>query len=415
MFLAETKKRARPVSEGGGTMKVAAIVPSLNPDHEFIGVVDGLIGAGFTRIIAVNDGSGPEYDTFFEQVAEKPGCTVMRHEENKGKGRALKTAFEHYLEDPGDCVGVITLDADGQHSIEDVTACARALEEHPEDLVLGVRDFDLANVPQRSAMGNKITRRIIKRLFKLEISDTQTGLRGISNRFAQYLLRIKGERYEFETLMLLETKRTNIDIFEVPIHTIYIDDNSASHFRTVADSVRIYKLIIRFLAIYYFFRLLSLIKFAVSSISSAVLDIGLFALLDYLLREMPPETRYLAAVAGARVCSSVFNFFLNKLLVFQSRENTPVAMVKYASLTVVQLFCSYVGIYLLSGLLPLPSVPAKILVDVGLFFASYFIQRKWVFHHTAVDKVPTAEQIAARLEERRSQKGKDVDEERMTG
>lgn len=401
-------------------MKVAAIVPSLNPDALFTGVVEELLGAGFTNIIVVNDGSGPEYDALFEQAAARPGCTVLRHEENKGKGRALKTAFEHYLKDPGDCVGVVTLDADGQHSMADVLACARALEEHPDELVLGVRDFDLANVPQKSSMGNKITRNTIRRLFKLDISDTQTGLRAIPNRFAQYLLRIKGERYEFETQMLLETKRTNTAIREVPISTIYIDDNTGSHFRPFADSVRIYKLIIRFLGIYYFFRLLSLIKFAVSSISSFVIDIILFALFSYLLRELPPETRLLAATVVARVCSSLFNFFLNKVVVFRSRESTPMAMVKYFFLSVAQLLCSYGGVYVLSVLLPLPEVPAKIIMDFGLFFASYFIQRKWVFHHTAEDKVPTAEQIAARTQERRNKSGKavadaEIDDERLTG
>lgn len=401
-------------------MKVAAIVPSLNPDKEFVGVVDGLVDAGFSRIIVVNDGSGPEYDDWFEQAAARPGCTVLRHEVNMGKGRALKTAFEHYLGNPGDCVGVVTLDADGQHSMQDTLACAKALERRPEDLVLGVRDFDASNVPPRSQFGNKLTRRIIRQLFRLDITDTQTGLRGISNRFAQYLLRIKGERYEFETLMLLETKRMKIDICEVPIHTIYIDDNTGSHFRTVADSVRIYKLILRFLAIYSFFKLLSLIKFAVSSISSFVLDIGLFALFNYLLRELPPETRLLAASVGARVCSSIFNFFLNKILVFHSRENTPMAMVKYFFLSVAQLLCSYAGIYLLSAVLSLPEVPAKIIMDFGLFFASYFIQRKWVFRHMTEDKVPTAEQIAEKLEERRQKKQgaeekDEADAERMTG
>lgn len=360
-------------------MRVTAIVPALNPEPLFPGVVQGLVDVGFSRILVVNDGSGTEFLPLFEEVKALPGVVVLTHNENQGKGRSLKTAIDYYLEDPGDHVGVVTLDADGQHGMDDVVCVAKALEEHPDDLILGVRDFSQDHVPPKSAMGNKITRRFIKFLFGLQITDTQTGLRAIPNGYARKLLRVKGERYEFETTMLLETKRMDVGIHEVPIHTIYIDDNSASHFRPVADSWRIYKLILRCWVIYFFLKTLRLIKFSLSSLISFGVDMGLFAFLNAVLGAFSPALRLFIATAGARVISAVCNFFVNRTVVFKSEEQVGGAMFRYAVLAICQMFCSYGGVYALNHLLPIPNVVAKMLVDITLFFISFYIQRKWVF------------------------------------
>lgn len=351
-------------------MRVAAVVPSLNPNEYLTRVVDELVGAEFSRIYVINDGSADSFAPVFEEAARHPQVILLRHEVNRGKGRALKTAFEHYLADPGDYVGLVTLDGDGQHHTADVVRVAEALEQHPEALVLGCRDFSQSDVPKKSELGNKITRTVFRLAVGMPITDTQTGLRGISKDFAAQLLNVSGERYEFETNMLLETKRARVPIREVSINTIYIDDNQASHFRPFADSLRIYSLIFKFI-----------LKFTLSSLASSLLDLGLFAVLNYLLgvAAVSAGTRLLIATVGARVCSALFNFFVNKQLVFESKARTPGAMLRYGILAVAQVLCSYGGTYLLSEVLPLPTMLSKILVDVTLFFISYFIQRKWVF------------------------------------
>lgn len=61
------------------------------------------------------------------------------------------------------------------------------------------------------------------------------------------LLKVKGERFEFETNMLLETKTKKIPIVEVPIRTIYLEENKTSHFNPVRDSVKIYLIFGKFL------------------------------------------------------------------------------------------------------------------------------------------------------------------------
>lgn len=138
-------------------MKVTAIVPSYKPDEKLAGVLRDLTAAGFERIIVVDDGSGPEYEAYFRQAEGLPQCVLLRHEVNRGKGGALKTAFAWFLEHTGEDLGVVTVDGDGQHTAADALRCARELEAHPDSLVLGVRQFDGADVPLRSRIGNQAT------------------------------------------------------------------------------------------------------------------------------------------------------------------------------------------------------------------------------------------------------------------
>ncbi len=347
-------------------MNVAAVVPSLKPDDLFKTVVDELVDAGFDYIIVVDDGSGPSYRSFFDYAAGQ-GCVVLRHEENRGKGRALKTAIEHFLEDTRGKAGVVTLDADGQHSTQDVCRCAEVMDENPGCLIVGARDFDHDIVPIKSEWGNKITRNIIRWLYGLDMTDTQTGLRGIPAGYCNVLLNVRGERYEFETNMLLQTKMSGVKVVEYPIHTIYLNNNSGSHF-SLRDVLLIYGLIV-----------VKFLKFAGASVASFFVDILLFALLNYLLRNMPASTRLLVATVGARVCSALFNFAVNKTLVFKNNAGMAPTLLKYAFLCVAQMLVSYGGVYLLSGVLGMPAVPAKLIVDTVLFFISFFIQHKWVF------------------------------------
>ena len=78
-----------------------------------------------------------------------------------GKGAALKTGMNFALVTFPGCLGVVTADADGQHSVEDILRVAGALRERRDALILGVRAFD-ANVPFRSRAGNSITRMLMR-------------------------------------------------------------------------------------------------------------------------------------------------------------------------------------------------------------------------------------------------------------
>ena len=205
--------------------EVPIIIPSYEPDEKLPDLLKNLRETGFRNIVLVDDGSGEKYAGIFTEAETTYGCVVLHHAVNQGKGRALKTAFNFCLREFADLPGVITADSDGQHSPECILSCVDAMLKNPSALILGCRCFEGADVPARSEFGNKCTRVVMKYLTGISVSDTQTGLRGIPTAFMEQLLMVRGERFEFETNMLLETKSRKIPIVEVPIRTIYIEEN----------------------------------------------------------------------------------------------------------------------------------------------------------------------------------------------
>lgn len=346
----------------------ALILPSLNPTDKLEGVVKSAIDAGFANIVLVDDGSSPDHKAPFARCACLPGVTVLSHEVNRGKGAALKTAFAWLQSSRPDILGAVTADGDGQHLAADILRCTRALYENPGTLIMGCRNFDLPHVPEKSKKGNKITSFIFRTGCGIRLSDTQTGLRAVGREHFPALLEIGGERYEYETNMLLEFHRRGIPFTEVEIETVYEDNNSGSHFRPVRDSLRIYKLII---------------KYMLSSGASAIVDLAAFWLFHRLLGGFLGDLAVAVCTVLARALSSFVNFNMNKKLVFGSRSGYGRAMGRYYILCVIQLCVSAALVWLLGRLFSTSAswllTLLKALVDTALFFVSFHIQREWVF------------------------------------
>lgn len=347
---------------------IPVIIPAYEPDEKLLILLNHLKEAGIRNMIVVDDGSGSDYQTLFARAEATEGCTVLHHAVNLGKGRALKTAFNAcLLRFPTQC-GCVTADSDGQHTPQDILACMKKLWENPEALVLGCRNFDAADVPMRSSFGNKCTRKVFRYLVGLSVSDTQTGLRAIPASFMKSLMYVRGERFEYETNMLIETKNMSVPILEVPVETIYLEENKTSHFNPIKDSVRIYMIFGKFLF---------------SSLSSSVLDLALFGLFCKALRAASGIWTGLPYIVGAtilaRIISAIYNFLLNYKVVFQSSANLAAAAAKYFALAVCQMLCSAFLVNELFGLLGGYEVAVKIPVDVLLFFLSFVIQREFVY------------------------------------
>ncbi|MBQ8746557.1 MAG: bifunctional glycosyltransferase family 2/GtrA family protein [Clostridia bacterium] len=363
------------------TPNVTVIIPSLNPDEKLRKTVESLLDIGFTDIILINDGSGEEFVPNFPK--DLPNCTLLTHEVNRGKGAAMKTAFRHFLETGRTTEGVITVDGDGQHLAEDVLRCAEEMC-NTESVVLGVRDFSGPDVPPRSKFGNRTTSFVFKLFCGLKVSDTQTGLRAIPAKYLPEMLAVDGDRYEYETNALLQMGRLRIPSTEMKIRTVYIEENQTSHFRPFRDSFRIYSLIFKFVIK----RLSQFLKFLASSALSFVLDLGLFALVSWLLTPLIGDlTAEVLAAICARVVSSLVNFTVNKKRVFKSSAPNKGTLIRYYILAVAILAVSTGGISLFSLLTKMAfsveSTAIKTLVkgciDTALFIFSFNIQKKWVF------------------------------------
>lgn len=369
---------------------VSIVLPSYKPDEKLEQTVLGFHEAGFADIIVIDDGGGESFKAVFDRIAALDFCTVLTHEENRGKGAALKTAFEWYAKNR-DGIGVVTADGDGQHTPEDVKKLSDAMKESGE-IILGVRDFSLPDVPERSRKGNRITSGVFKIFVGMEISDTQTGLRGIPAKYLEKLCEIKGDRYEYETNMLLYMKRWDLPFRQVKIKTVYINENETSHFRPVRDSVRIYSLIVKFLITGLF------VKFLGSSLISFVVDYGLNVAFQLLFRYLGLAAFAVGvSYALARAFSSLVNFFLNRRI-FENKGSVGKAMARYYVLAICILMIGSVATTLISGLVcAVPSVrqllsgmgqegadtlistAVKLPVDLVLFILSYNVQKKFVF------------------------------------
>ena len=345
---------------------IPVVIPAYEPDEKLIGLVEKLNEADLSPIVVVDDGSNKAvYGSIFERVGNL-GATVLTHAVNMGKGRGLKTAFNHCINEYDGLVGVVTADSDGQHRAEDIKKCKDALLDNPHSLILGVRDFNRDGIPARSVFGNKTTSRVMKLLTGISISDTQTGLRGINVDFMKELLTENGERFEFETNMLLLAKDNGIEIKEVPIETIYLEDNRSSHFNPIKDSFKIYVV---------FF------KFLMSSLSSSVVDMVLFSIFCAITRRrVKPFDYIMISTIAARIISAVYNFLINYKVVFHGKGSKAAAAVKYAVLAVVIMLLS--GTLVSAGHRLFPSlieVAVKIPVDCLLFVLSFYIQREIVY------------------------------------
>lgn len=353
---------------------VAVILPSLDPDEKLIRVIDGLLEYGFQDIILINDGSKPENLSYFEQADTHPEVTVLHHDRNRGKGAALKTGFTYFLQNRPNAKGVVTVDGDNQHHPQDTRACSEHMLETGH-AVLGVRDFSQPDVPFRSRKGNRITSAVFKIFVGMTISDTQTGLRALPRDVVSQIVTISGDRFEYETNMLLAFKDLAIPFDEVKIRTVYIEENKSSHFRAVRDSWRIYKLILA-----HFFR------YTASSLISSVVEEGLFTLLTWLLAGVLAGP-WITAVPSitARALSSVLNFFLNKVMVFKSKMSTRRALLRYIALAVPQLIAQIVlseFFYILFRVGAEQTIARAVIyavVMVVLFVFSFIIQQRWVF------------------------------------
>ena len=341
-------------------MKRIALVPAYKPESIVVEVVRDLLRHGFA-VIVVNDGSGSDFQVVFDQLSSMEQVKVLTHAINVGKGAALKTGINHICEAWGDGSAIVTLDADGQHEVDDVLNVANALERNPESLILGARSF-AGDVPVRSRLGNTCTRFLVRTLHGLDLTDTQTGLRGFCATLAKNFLTIRSQRYDFELDMLIAASKMGIGIEEVGIKTVYINDNRSSHFNPLFDSAKIY---------------FSLFRFLSAGLVAAVIDNLIFIVLFYLGWPI-----FLSQATG-RAIVMVINYLMVRNMVFHSGERHVIAIPKYVA-TVIVLGClSYGLIVFASDYLSMPVVAAKIVIESIIFVSSFLAQRVFVFKENA--------------------------------
>jgi glycosyltransferase involved in cell wall biosynthesis len=335
---------------------IVFLIPSYQPTALSCELLEGLRKLDSSPIVVVDDGSGSTYRELFQRARRLPGTTVLTNAINLGKGAALKHGMNHILVNHPDCVGVVTADADGQHAVSDILKVANELRSRPTEAVFGSRDFN-RDVPLRSKIGNTISRYVYRFLIGLELSDTQTGLRGLPRRLMELSLAIRSNRYEFETEQLIAAKSAGFKFGEVSIKTVYIDNNSGSHFNPVLDSFRIYFVLLRY---------------ALSSIATALSDLLVF----YILTVNGMST--LGANMTARAFALWVQFMLLKKYVFKSTAGLPI----FGAYVAYVFFSGYVSSVMqgqfAEHVIASPLL-AKIVVEVVIWIFNFMFLRDIIF------------------------------------
>lgn len=348
------------------------VIPSLNPDEKLISLVNDAVNY-FSDIIIVNDGSKKEYERIFKKIkSSHSGIHYLRHDENKGKGFAIKTAIQYFLSSSlsENYHGIITADSDGQHEMVDVVAIDKQLGAHGDgSLVIGCRDLNSKNMPPRSKFGNKITAFLFRALYGISLKDTQSGLRAFSKDVLPWLLKVKGDRFEYEMNMLIKSRNADFTVYEHPIQTKY-EKNHKSYFRSIKDSARVVGVLLS-----------GILSFVFAGLVSGVVDIGVFALFSYVVLSPVSSLalNLLLSTVIARILSSIVNFIFNRFVTFGGKRISKKSIVKYYLLWGAQLFTSYGLVLFFSSIIGRGEVIIKLIIDLILALASYQIQLKWVF------------------------------------
>lgn len=282
---------------------------------------------------------------------------------NLGKGAALKHGINFALSAYPNLALILTLDCDGQHTIEDIKKLRNAFLDSNATLAIGSREFNSkalgANkIPFRSSFGNKLTASIFRLMFGIRLRDTQSGLRAFSAEFARMILHIPYNGYEFEMQMLVTACNNAIKILQVPISTIYINNNASSHFNPILDSLSIYFVLFRHIA---------------NSLLTAIIDYIVFVIIFSL------HASLLSAMVAGRVVAGSFNFIIGKRFVFKSKENLAFELFSYAFLTIILMLFSMWGIKLIVHYSNLSEIIVKPMCEAMIFLVSFLAQRFIIF------------------------------------
>jgi len=219
------------------TARVACVVPALNAAPTLAGVVAGLRDALPAAFVAViDDGSSDETYSVATRVADE----TRRFPRNLGKGAALRAGFAMALERNADVV--LTVDADGQHEPSFAPELVRALES--ADVAIGARDRRSPEMPVGRRLTNRLSAAAVAHCIGRPVADAQSGFRALRAHVVSDI-KPQGDRYEFETELLILAGRLGHRIVYVPVPTRY-PTTVPSQFRAVRDSARIVGTLWRF-------------------------------------------------------------------------------------------------------------------------------------------------------------------------
>lgn len=221
--------------------KIAILIPSYN-ECNHIGEVIKKCSRFNLDIIVINDGSTDNTNEVVKELKThfKDRLTVINHNINKGKGEALKTGFNHIINN--NYYGAITIDADGQHDPEEIQKFLDNIAVHNPDLIVGSRFNNTKGMPFIRRFVNYLTSWIISGIAGRKIEDVQSGFRFLNQKVLKNI-KLETKNFDTEPEMLLRASWSGFSIRNIPIKTIYNLEEFKSHVNPVKDTIKFFKLV----------------------------------------------------------------------------------------------------------------------------------------------------------------------------
>ena len=217
--------------------RYCVVIPALNSAATIGALIRGIKSHGQDLgIVVVDDGSTDRTAA----VAAGAGALVISHLRNQGKGRALRTGFEHALRARYD--GVVTMDGDGQHDPAEIPALIQAAEHQHAALVLGDRMSNGHPMPAARRVTNRFMSLVVSWCARQHIPDSQCGFRFIRREVLESVP-LRSRQYEIETELLLAAAHRKWKIISVPVRSIY--GNHPSRIRPLRDALRFVGVLLR--------------------------------------------------------------------------------------------------------------------------------------------------------------------------
>ena len=314
-------------------------------------------------LIIVNDGCNEFTSRAIGSLSQNFGCCtrVLVHTTNQGKGAAIKSAIALCLEDLKHGIGpasIIFADSDGQHSVKDIERIINHTILNPGHFIIGTRVMssnDAILVPLKSRIGRSVIGTIMKIFTQRIIRDSQSGLRSIPSDLFELGINIPENRYDYETRFILELGKTHVPINEIPIETIYENNNVGTKFRPLIDSARILFTFVRVSSIALVSTILDLVTFACLS------RFGLDTILSATISKTISGCFYLVTIAK-------YGFIEGRKIRYITKYK------KIITLQVANILLEPQLVVKLDLSLQNP-ILSKVIVDTSIFFLNFFILR----------------------------------------
>ena len=348
------------------------LIPAYNPPDNMVSYLEDLRKNGFTRIVIVDDGSREDRQSIFKQ-ALKMGFTILHHDKNMGKGCAIRSGFEYYMEKcHGKYDGVIIVNSDGRDRAVDCVKIAAALASEKAKkrsrIIIGSRDFDSPDAGRGMKRCNAVMSFFFSFLFGQHLNDVLSGFRGIPDSRVLKCLRHREKTYCYDMAVLIGFEKKGYKEITVPV--LPVNPEAEKHYRPFWDTLLINLVVWKKMMI-----------FGATSIAASAVDLFLFWLLtEFILRGA--SYRIIWATILARIVSSSVNYHLSRKYVFRSNESRRKSLRQFMGLAATQCLISAFTVHLLEAAFNTKPVLMKILIDTFLFFAAFKVQDKFIFKRT---------------------------------